>query len=167
DLPTAWLQGRHNALVILKDSHLPPDVYDFDLLFRPDTGIDLLCVFGEGRYPSVNDDIDDDEPTIPAPCSTNILLEEALDGIVGDDLQDGGDHSGGDVFDESVDQDDDGMPSPNRPPKGPGIRPNDYLWCEKKWAHKSMICRVVISPNFTAKSHDRLLRVRGFSPVNK
>ncbi|KIO04419.1 hypothetical protein M404DRAFT_94776, partial [Pisolithus tinctorius Marx 270] len=157
----------HNALMILKDSHLPSDVYDFDLLFQPNTGIDLPCVFREGRYPSVNDDIDDDEPTVPAPCSTNILLEEALDGVVGDDLQDGGDHLGGDAFDESVDQDNDDMPSPNHPPKGPGISPNDYLWCEKKWAHKSTICHVVTSPNFTAKSHDCLLHVHGFSPVNK
>ncbi|KAI6157457.1 hypothetical protein BKA82DRAFT_4346548 [Pisolithus tinctorius] len=185
--------------MILKDSHLPSDVYDFDLLFQPNTGIDLPCVFREGRYPSVNDDIDDDEPTVPAPCSTNvpclpwpadeqslmtvdhdievpatavedsleILLEEALDGVVGDDLQDGGDHLGGDAFDESVDQDNDDMPSPNHPPKGPGISPNDYLWCEKKWAHKSTICHVVTSPNFTAKSHDCLLHVHGFSPVNK
>lgn len=58
-------------------------------------------------------------------------------------------------------------PSPTAPPSGPGICPMDYIWCEKKWIHKQSICRLVITPNFTAKSQSRLLRVRGFSPVNK
>ncbi|KAI6007521.1 hypothetical protein F5J12DRAFT_892402 [Pisolithus orientalis] len=112
-------------------------------------------------------DYDIEVPAMAVEDSMEILLEEALDGVVGDDLQDGGDHLGGDAFDESIDQNDDDMPSPNHPSKGPGIHPNDYLWCKKKWACKSTICHVVISPNFTMKSHDCLLHVCGFSPVNK
>ncbi|KAG1722921.1 uncharacterized protein EDB91DRAFT_1032189, partial [Suillus paluster] len=52
-------------------------------------------------------------------------------------------------------------------PRGQGIRPEDYLWCEKKWVHKQSVCRVIINTDFTPKSQMRLFRIRGFTQVNK
>ena len=53
------------------------------------------------------------------------------------------------------------------PPSGKGIRPADYLSYKGKWLHKASICRLLFNEGFTAKSHDRLLRVHGFTPMNK
>jgi hypothetical protein len=66
-------------------------------------------------------------------------------------------------LDNSPSEDD----SPTAPPKGPGIRPTDYLWCEKKWVHKQTVCHLIITPNFTPKLQVHLLHVQGFMSVNK
>ena len=53
------------------------------------------------------------------------------------------------------------------PPSGKGVCIADYLLCHGKWVHKASICHILFNEGFTAKSHDRLLRVHGFTPVNK
>jgi hypothetical protein len=74
---------------------------------------------------------------------------------------------------DNVEEDPDGQSSietktsVQHPPKGPGIHPGDYLWCERRWIHKQSVCRIVISPDFTPKSHDRLMHVCGFTAINK
>ncbi|KAI6030843.1 hypothetical protein F5J12DRAFT_888663 [Pisolithus orientalis] len=53
------------------------------------------------------------------------------------------------------------------PPSGPGIQPLNYLFVNSKYVHKSMVCHVLFNGNFTPKSHDCLLRVCGYTAVNK
>jgi len=55
DLPSCWSQGRENAMEILKKSKVPPTSYNFETLFSSGSGIDILCVFGDAKYPSIND----------------------------------------------------------------------------------------------------------------
>ena len=55
DLLSCWLQGRQKALEILQTSKIPPASYHFDSIFASGSGINMLCVFGDEKYPSIND----------------------------------------------------------------------------------------------------------------
>ncbi|KAG1764692.1 hypothetical protein EV702DRAFT_1182567 [Suillus placidus] len=69
--------GRDEAVQILQDTRVPASAYDFTHHFSTGSGVDLLCVFGEGKYPSVNDGDDDEDrsllasPTTPIPPSAH------------------------------------------------------------------------------------------------
>lgn len=65
DLQSAWRQGWDNALQLLQTTQMPASTYDFHSYFFSGSGIDLMCVFGGGKYPSV-DDADDDEDRLLA-----------------------------------------------------------------------------------------------------
>ncbi|KAF9235510.1 hypothetical protein BU15DRAFT_64772 [Melanogaster broomeanus] len=186
NLPSCWSKGRDEALDILKSSSMNASSYDFHLFFAPRSGMDLLCVFGDGKYPCINDEGDDEENTIDPSVIVTLLrtepeaaanldsdepaltfkemLADTLDPIIAnaslplDQDNDGlQDHSKSDL----------GIPSATTPPKGPGIYAEDYLWCKKKWVHKQSVCCLIISPEFTPKSQLRLLRVHGFTPINQ
>ena len=58
--------------------------------------------------------------------------------------------------------------SPTAPLSGPGVHIEDYLLCDEcKWVHKQSVCRLLITPDFSPKSTVRLLRVHGYTSVNK
>jgi hypothetical protein len=83
DLQSAWEQGRHEAIDILRLTQMPVSTYDFDSYFFPGSGIDLQCVFGEGRYPSVDEDEGDEDrslialltPTTPTTIQDNEISD--------------------------------------------------------------------------------------------
>ncbi|KAG1744936.1 uncharacterized protein EDB91DRAFT_1080471 [Suillus paluster] len=171
NLQSAWEQGRHEATNILQLTQMPVSTYDFDLYFFPGSGIDLQCVFGEGRYPSIDDDEGDEDrslialltPTIPTtiqdlqhdPCPAPVEHDEEDELAL--------------EFEEMLNDTSKTThnPQPTAPPSGPGIHSTDFIWCNKKWVHKQSVCRLIITPNFTPKSQAWLFRVRGFSSVNK
>ncbi|KAG1741482.1 uncharacterized protein EDB91DRAFT_1248037 [Suillus paluster] len=186
DLQSAWEQGRHEATNILQLTQMPVSTYDFDSYFFPGSGINLQCVFGEGRYPSVDDDEGDEDrslialltPTTPTtiqdlqhdPCPAPVehdkedelalKFEEMLDDT-SETTHVELDHAVSELAVSELE------PSPTAPPSGPGIRSTDFVWCDKKWVHKQSVCRLIITPNFTPKSQARLFRVQGFLSVNK
>jgi hypothetical protein len=57
--------------------------------------------------------------------------------------------------------------APPAPPSGRGVRPLNYLLCDGKWVHKTSICRLLLNHDFSPKSHNQLMWVRGFTLVNK
>ncbi|KAF8834451.1 hypothetical protein BDN67DRAFT_1016493 [Paxillus ammoniavirescens] len=186
DLPSCWLQGKQEALEIFCSSSIPSAAYDFETLFASGSGIDLLCVFGSGRYPGINDEGDDVEgakedsslplaavvpPTPPLAVDEEeigLTFEEVIDDTFNPTCPDNELHSG-------VDEDLQGLdlyacniiPTPSSPSKGLGVRPSDYMYCKNKWVHKQSICHLIILPNFTPKSQVCLLHVCGFTPVNR
>ncbi|KAG2091941.1 hypothetical protein BD769DRAFT_1679203 [Suillus cothurnatus] len=191
DLQSSWKQGRDEAVQILQDTWVPTSAYNFAQYFSVGSGIDLLCVFGEGKYPSMNDGDDDKDRSILAPPILSSPreaephdIEEALplQGCASSPIDvDGGEdyeHTFEEILEDvcatSPDQPEedneesaDTAPSSAAPPTGPGVPAVDFLWCDKKWVHKQSVCRLIISPDFTPKSQSRLFRVRGFLPVNK
>ncbi|KAG2131051.1 hypothetical protein DEU56DRAFT_757676 [Suillus clintonianus] len=187
NLPSAWKQGQDVATQFLQLTQIPPQAYDFNSYFSFGSSMDLLCVFGEGKYPSVNDgDTEEDRSlnvrvvsSIPTenvgdePAEPETSLAPAEEGADENDPIHNFEEMLEDKFDPTQPEDLDDSPkileddTPTAPPKGPGIRPADYLWCEKKWVHKQTVCRLIITPNFTPKSQVRLLHVRGFTSVNK
>ncbi|KAG0694087.1 hypothetical protein DFH29DRAFT_815714, partial [Suillus ampliporus] len=185
DLPSAWHQGRDEAIAILSRSQIPSSAYDFETLFSPGLGIDLLCVFGGSRYPAIHEE-DDEDSSLLAPPPNAVALQQDVEGGPQDDDNDDNkppltfeesladtldpEHEDGNCLVDELDNDDDDdndSPSPTSPPKGPGIRAEDYLWCTNKWVHKASVVRITITPDFTPKAQTRLLRVHGFTPVNK
>ncbi|KAG2129459.1 hypothetical protein DEU56DRAFT_915172 [Suillus clintonianus] len=189
DLPHSWCEGRDKAIDILKHSQISCSCYEFNTLFAHNSGMDLLCVFGEGKYPSVDDNDEEDRSLlmqVPQDVHHDILTTDSVQQSNAAAEDQGNDEEDTVTFEELVDQeldpthvdnpalDDDEPeynsnvePSASAPPKGPGIHPQDYVWCKKKWVHKQSICRLIITPNFTPKSQVQLLRVRGFTSVNK
>lgn len=191
NLQASWLKGREDAIYILQATQMHRESYDFSNLFS--SGADMLCVFGEGRYPGISDDGDEEVLEVllatnlptppPALCSydDDVNAEELVRSEVNGDDGDGDptfEDLLTDEFDPSRPPDNDvvgdehgtdteQLESATTPPRGQGIRPADYLWCEKKWVHKQSVCRIIINTNFTPKSQMRLFRVRGFTQVNK
>lgn len=55
---------------------------------------------------------------------------------------------------------------PSPLPTGPGVIPDDWLFCNGKHVHKQSICRIVINLDFIHKSRNRPERVRGFIKPN-
>ncbi|KAI5994112.1 hypothetical protein F5J12DRAFT_726460, partial [Pisolithus orientalis] len=189
NLPSAWTHGHAIALGLLTDSTLDPDDYAFDTLFT-NSDVDLLSVFGHRRYPGINDDgddIDGDDPSsiTPAPTTTTTIersnpceaqIEVDLEEVHGDEVEEAEEVSEDVPSFEDKLEDEIGDPtllvkngdsSLLSPPSGPGIWPLDYLFVNSKYVHKSMVCCVLFNGNFTPKSHDHLLRVRGYTAVNK
>ncbi|KAG1747471.1 hypothetical protein EDB19DRAFT_1905610 [Suillus lakei] len=169
NLPSAWKQGQDEATQFLQLTQIPPQAYDFNSYFSFGSGMNLLCVFGEGKYPSVNDGDTEEDRLLNVRVMSSIPTEN-----IGDEpaepetslvpAEEGADENEPirnfkemleDEFDPTQSEDLDDLPeisednSPTAPPKGAGIRPTDYLWCEKKW------------------SQLHFLRVRGFTSVNK
>jgi hypothetical protein len=64
NLPGAWRQGRDQAANFLQQTHIPLPSYDFKSLFAQHSGIDLLCVFGGGKYPSIHDTNNEEDHSI-------------------------------------------------------------------------------------------------------
>ncbi|KAI1784985.1 hypothetical protein LXA43DRAFT_900727, partial [Ganoderma leucocontextum] len=56
------------------------------------------------------------------------------------------------------------LPSTQQLPFSPGItNPSPWIEYKGKKIHKATICRPIITPEYARKSHERILRVRGFS----
>lgn len=192
DLQSSWKQGHDEAVQILQDTQVPASAYNFAQYFSVGSGVDLLCVFGEGKYPSMNDGDDNEDRSLlapPIPSSAHEAephdVEEALplqgcasspivvDG--GEDYEHTFEDILEDVYTTSPDQpEEDNEESADTapslaapPPTGPGVCAIDFLWCDKKWVHKQSVCHLIISPNFTPKFQSRLFHVCVFSPVNK
>ncbi|KAI6008633.1 hypothetical protein PISMIDRAFT_690710 [Pisolithus microcarpus 441] len=197
NLQTSWFDGRAAAISILSTSPLFPEEYDFDTIFSVE-GVDLICVFGGGKYPSINQEdegedrsillqVDSGETEAPPHLQVTNTRDEELrttwaveadeepslsfedqlenevdNGLVGEDFAGLSSPSFTDAGTNVTDD-----PSHPPPPSGKGIRPLDYLLYKGKWVHKASVCRLLLNKDFSAKSHDRLLRVRGFTPVNK
>ncbi|KIK76389.1 hypothetical protein PAXRUDRAFT_36925 [Paxillus rubicundulus Ve08.2h10] len=183
DLPSCWRKGQDTALNILKASRIDPSAYDFTTHFAPGSRVDMLSVFGDGKYPSINDEDDEHEgmdTSIPGPSPTPIVtvLGEGDEAEKGEELPLTFEEAVGEVFDDSRPEDDsvsidddttsdtNSAPS-SRLPSGPSIRSCDYLLVEGKPVHKSSVVCIVLNKDFNVKSHDRLLRVHSFTPVNK
>ena len=188
DLPTCWSQGRENAVELLQKSKVPPPSYDFGTLFSPGSGIDMLCVFGDAKYPSINDaedheDVDILTARVPPTVQTNIEDTQANHA---EDVRESGGDEGEELdigFDEAIENEVDSLDRdpttsiqqpvsnthfPTAPPSGPGVHAKDYLLCdERKWVHKQSVCRLLITPDFSPKSTVRLLHVCGYTSVNK
>ena len=192
DLPSCWSRGRQKALDILQTSKIPSTSYNFDS-FSLASGMDLLCIFGGGRYPSIDDAEDNEEvefllssrvaPTVQTATSEHTHTSDGGPGPIQGEVDTGG--SEGELdndldidFDEAVEDElnaiDRDAPvsaphptasaSPVAPPSGPGVCTEDYLWCDEcKWIHKQSVCQLVITPDFTPKLTTRLLRVRGYT----
>ncbi|KIK97226.1 hypothetical protein PAXRUDRAFT_766452 [Paxillus rubicundulus Ve08.2h10] len=148
NLPTSWNQGKNKALNILKASQIHPSAYDFNNHFTSMSGINMLCVFGEARYLSINEEGDDTELediSIPSPSPTAPvpIIKEGDSGEEGDKLPLTFEEAIGEVFDDTCPDDNadeyiklTSTPSTPTLPKGPGIRPCDYLIVEGKPVHK-------------------------------
>ncbi|KAG2131071.1 hypothetical protein DEU56DRAFT_740233 [Suillus clintonianus] len=183
DLPSAWHQGRDEAISILSWSQIHSSAYDFQTLFSPGSGIDLLCIFGGSRYPAIHEEDDEDISLLAPPPNIDTLQQDVVSSETADTISNDDDEppltfeesladtldaeheDGNSLVDEP--EDDENSPSPTSPPNGPGIRAEDYLWCMNKWVHKASVVHITITPDFTPKAQTRLLCVRGFTPVNK
>ncbi|KAG2132414.1 hypothetical protein DEU56DRAFT_739455, partial [Suillus clintonianus] len=64
NLQSAWKQGCYEAVELLHVTQIPSSAYDFNTYFFAGSGIDLMCVFGEGKYPSIDDGDDNDRTLI-------------------------------------------------------------------------------------------------------
>lgn len=187
NLQTAWLDGRNKATAILKPSPFPPEEYEFEVIFAVE-GVDMLCVFGGGKYPSVNQEDSEegeleDRSAVPIQeeampmegeqIADNVDIEEPALSFE-DQLEDTIENGFADeefaplsLADSETRASEGSDPSQPPPPSGKGVCLLDYLLYNGKWVHKASICRILLNKGFTAKSHDRLLRVRGFTRVNK
>ncbi|KAJ7861954.1 hypothetical protein B0H13DRAFT_1900306 [Mycena leptocephala] len=158
--PSAWADGRDNAIALLKKSAVAPHEYNYQVIFA-DGKTDMLAPFGNGLYPGVDLEGDQTVPDrseiIPSSPSTNTDVPDSPES---DDEDDEGD---GITLEEAIDPET--VPELELP-SGPGITPTDYLSVNGKWVHKQRICRLVISKDFEPNSIVRLLRVRGHSNVN-
>ena len=177
DLLSCWLQGRQKALKILRTSKIPPASYHFDSIFASGSGIDMLCVFGDEKYPSI-DDAKEHEDLIDhlvRPLTAERTAEDTPLGSTSSGIQSEtngagpGDDDELDIgFDEAVEDELNALDHPTptstphsvadalssiAPPSGPGVCANDYLWCnERKWVHKQSVCHLIITPDFSPKS---------------
>ncbi|KIK81507.1 hypothetical protein PAXRUDRAFT_111909, partial [Paxillus rubicundulus Ve08.2h10] len=188
NLPSSWHQGKEDTLKILKTTQLSSGSYAFNTLFAPGSGNDMLCMFGRGMYPSINEEVDDvdctnntDRSVIPSDSTpiepTESAVSTPLNEVIEDDQNDDPHLSFEEAieaeFDPSCTEDDtttnSAAPTSCRSPslQGPGFRASDYVSVEGKLVHKSSVVWLVLNSDFNAKSHDRLLRVWGFTPVNK
>jgi len=189
DLPSCWLQSRRKALEVLQTSKIPTASYDFDSLFMSGSDIDMLCMFGDGKYPSI-DDTEEHEDLVDILCPSSAeraVQDMPVETVQGEtEVRGLGDEDGElDIdFDEALEDELNALdrnptpaspdlvveaaPSPTAPPSGPGVCADDYLWCnEWKWVHKQSVCRLIITRDFSPKSTMRLLHVRGYTSANK
>ncbi|KAF8835724.1 hypothetical protein BDN67DRAFT_1015279 [Paxillus ammoniavirescens] len=156
NLESAWLDSRAAALSILSASLLWEEEYDFNTIFSI-KGVDMLCPFGGGNHPSINHEDNGEDrsiimllesevpPQVPAQTSDDdITAEEELTLTFKDQLE-------SELANGIIDED---LPTPlslinpesstdSSPPPPPSGK------------------------DFSAKSHDWLLCIRGFTPVNK
>ncbi|KAK7461448.1 hypothetical protein VKT23_008626 [Stygiomarasmius scandens] len=85
DLEVLWNKGREEAIKSLKASKYPMDAthYNFETLFaKPDT--DLMRPFGDGLYPGIGTDDDEDRSLVQEPRPENMVLEPGVDDADGD-----------------------------------------------------------------------------------
>lgn len=188
DLLSCWLQGRQKALEVLQTSKIPTTSYDFNSLFVSGSSIDMLCIFRDGKYPSV-DDTEEHKDLVDILCPS--MAERAIQDVPVETVQGEtevrglGDEDGElDIdFDEALEDELNAlnqnpsptspdsivdMSSPTAPLSGPGVCTDDYLWCnEQKWVHKQSVCHLIITRDFSPKSTTRLLCVRGYTFANK
>ena len=173
----AWFDGEDNVVSILSTSPLHSEEYDYDATFSIE-GVDMLCIFGGGKYPGINQEDDKEDTSVlssrPMPTSNfaatglavvesitqvDQLPESEVNAVVDDDFSP--------TFEEQLENemDDAGGTSVETlppltnstcppPPSGKGIHPADYLLYKGKWVHKVSICRLLFNEGFTAKSHD-------------
>jgi hypothetical protein len=189
DLAAAWLNGRKLALETLQGINIRPD---FDALFDHDRTLDMLKPFGDGKYPGVSSEPDrslephgsvpspvptepsttlvfysaeqDDTPAIAAedspsqtalhvlvtpPTATESSIVVGPDGAepIDDELP----------LEEHLDEVQD-LPSPSNIEN-----PSAWIEHEGKKIHKSSICRIVLTPDYIRKSHERPFRVRNYT----
>ncbi|KAG2057395.1 hypothetical protein BDR06DRAFT_878184, partial [Suillus hirtellus] len=181
DLQSTWRQGQDDTLQLLQTTQMPASTYDFHSYFFLGSGINLMCVFGGGKYLSV-DNADDDEDQLLALLTPSAVepagkSSKQVSTSHDEDREDELAASFEDLLEETLEPEDlklttantdsNTESSPTAPLISPGICLMDYIWYEKKWIHKQSICCLVITPNFIAKSQSQLLHVCGFSPVNK
>ena len=197
NLPSCWHQGKEKVLDILWTSKVLLTSYDFDVLFTSGSGIDMLCVFGDAKYPSINDTEDNKDVVdacIPLTAQTTTENDPCLNGTdtgnIQGEIDAGGSRDGPEDkfieinFDEAIENELDALdhdpaivsinhletdaPSATMPPSGPGVCAEDYLWCnDHKWVHKQSVCHLILTPDFSPKSTVWLLRVQGYTSANK
>ncbi|KAF9229768.1 hypothetical protein BS17DRAFT_763264 [Gyrodon lividus] len=63
NLQAAWFNGCNNVISFLSTSLLYPEEYDYDAIFAVE-GVNMLCVFGRGKYPGVNQEDDSEDTSI-------------------------------------------------------------------------------------------------------
>ncbi|KAI6109750.1 hypothetical protein F5141DRAFT_1063906 [Pisolithus sp. B1] len=84
NLQAAWSDGCAVVVSILSTSPLFPEEYDFDRIFSVED-VDLMCVFGGGKYPSINqEDEEDEEPLLSFEDQLENEMESGLiEGFMG------------------------------------------------------------------------------------
>ena len=160
---------------VLQKSKVPPTSYDFEILFSSGLGIDMLCVFGDAKYPSINDAEDHkdllDVLTACVPPTVQTNIEDTQPVNHAEDVGESGGDEGEELdigFDEAIEDEVDSLNrdptasnqqpvsntySPTAPPSGPGVHIEDYILCDEcKWVHKQSVCRLLITPDFSPKS---------------
>ncbi|RDB24483.1 hypothetical protein Hypma_008516 [Hypsizygus marmoreus] len=106
-----------------------------------------VVVFGDASDSAMNSD---DEPIpIPFQCSAAVM-DEGVNSLL-NDIPD---------IEESLEQEN---PEDDLPLDASVICPSPWIQHEGKQIHKTSICRLVITPDYIRKSHERPLRVRGFT----
>ena len=178
NLQAAWFAGRANAVSILSTAPVLPEEFNYDAIFSVE-GVDMLCVFGGGKYPGINQEDDKEDPSIIPPTSTpNLpveggisLVEVEIAAPLAQDLEGGRVLQEDDVveltFEDQLENEMDGGQCPNLKtiplpsddtssplPSGKGIHPSDYLLCKGKWVHKASVCCLLFNEGFTSKLHD-------------
>jgi hypothetical protein len=179
DLLTYWRKDHKEAVSILEWSKIPSTNYDFQTLFCQGSDVNLLCVFGGGKYPSIKDTQEEEVTELPPPVPVmNISESVSVDTMVesltiiedrNEPLPSFEDAVSEDMHDPPTDHVEENLHDdiPSCPPSGHRIHTPDYLWCEKHWIHKQSVCHILISPHFTPKSFDRLMHVRGYTHIHK
>ncbi|GLB43863.1 hypothetical protein LshimejAT787_1500470 [Lyophyllum shimeji] len=185
DLGSAWLKGREQALTTLKTINIFPN---FDALFDRDRKLDMLKPFGDGKYPGVSTDVDRSlEPILP------IAQEDPLDSSSIEIFSADSDEVNERVSDHSTLEPQLNLPHPEPVSEEPALdddftleehldelagsppttdsenhsAPNAWLEHSRRKVHKSSICRLVITPDWIRKSHERTFRVRGYTTDSK
>ncbi|KAE9388521.1 hypothetical protein BT96DRAFT_836102 [Gymnopus androsaceus JB14] len=160
--------------ILTRVGKLPAGAYDFNSIFS-DTSIDLMHIFGQGRYPGIEDlnevdcslIISYDHPPMTSPTPANHSAVSTTDPtsiIAGTSsatpVTNVPDFSN--VEDDLSEQLEDFLEDTElslKLPSGPGIRPDDFLFVpDAGWKHKASICCLYISPNTGSidKSHELL-----------
>ncbi|KIK76637.1 hypothetical protein PAXRUDRAFT_28940 [Paxillus rubicundulus Ve08.2h10] len=178
NLQATWFNGHKNVVSILSTSPLHPEDYAYEDIFSVE-GVDMLCVFGGGKYLGINqeDDREDTSMILSDPTlylAGPVVVEHATQAglvpegegnpieqeVFGLTFKDQLEDKLGDSSNLGISK----APSPLfdgtslLPPSGKGVRPADYLFCKGKWVHKASVCRLLFNEGFTAKSHDQLLQ---------
>ncbi|KIK80926.1 hypothetical protein PAXRUDRAFT_157326, partial [Paxillus rubicundulus Ve08.2h10] len=71
------------AISVLSSSQIEPSNYDFNNLFTP-LGTDMLCVFGGGQYPDINQCDDDEDYSVLLLTSTTRVESIAIEADKGE-----------------------------------------------------------------------------------
>ncbi|KAG1767294.1 hypothetical protein EV702DRAFT_1254833 [Suillus placidus] len=83
---SAWHQGRDEAIAILSRSQIPSSAYDFETLFPPGSGIDLLCIFGGSKYPAIHEEDDEDSSLLAPPPNVVTLQQDVVSSETADTI---------------------------------------------------------------------------------